>query len=283
MSGDNQNDVIHFKFTTVDMQNITIQNASSIALIAEANLNINFMEIKSNNYGIYYSQSNPQGYSLYIQNSNVSQNSTGIQTPYYGSFIIENSTITDNTTGIWHGPSKDAHEIKNSLIKNNNIGISGGYLSKFLITNSILRDNDTAIIGGRSGRAWIVNSLIIDNGAGIYVQDDYSMAYNTIFKNNSSFAVDGSSNTYSITLENNYIDIDNVYIQDFSVDNIFEGVILGFKNADKKDYHIESTSDLIDMGTSIDPYPFIPIPVTDLDGNPRPVGSSTDIGPYEYQ
>ena len=58
---------------------------------------------------------------------------------------------------------------------------------------------------------------------------------------------------------------------------------LGFKDANNKDYHIESNSGLIDMGISIDPYPFIPIPTTDYDGNHRPVGASTDIGPYEYQ
>ena len=53
----------------------------------------------------------------------------------------------------------------------------------------------------------------------------------------------------------------------------------GFVNPDAGDYHLQKGCCCIDQGLA-------PIPegiLTDLDGNPRIVGSGVDWGAYEYQ
>ena len=46
------------------------------------------------------------------------------------------------------------------------------------------------------------------------------------------------------------------------------------------DYHLSSTSALIDAGT--DPSAIYSDPITDFDGDTRPLGGVWDIGPDEY-
>jgi hypothetical protein len=63
--------------------------------------------------------------------------------------------------------------------------------------------------------------------------------------------------------------------------NIFEGVNLGFVNAEEGDYRLTSSSGLIDAGTTDPELAYI----TDYDytgTTARVIGASIDIGPYEY-
>jgi len=49
-----------------------------------------------------------------------------------------------------------------------------------------------------------------------------------------------------------------------------------FVDSLNNDYHLTASSPCIDAGTSEG------APLTDFDGNPRPIGNGVDIGPYEY-
>jgi len=70
-------------------------------------------------------------------------------------------------------------------------------------------------------------------------------------------------------------------VQAVKKNNIFNDVNLGFVDVANGDYHLTANSDLIDAGTTA-VATGVTLPTTDLDGNARVVGSSIDIGPYEF-
>ena len=129
----------------------------------------------------------------------------------------------------------------------------------------------------------MLNSLFITNNSGIYTGGKQTEIYNSIFKSNSYY--DLLSNEHNgVIIGNNYIDLSKLSLDDNNithVNNIFDNVNLGFKDPENGNYKLTSLSDLIDKGTTKGIENLIP--TTDLAGNPRIVGKTIDIGPYEYQ
>ncbi|WZP01133.1 DUF4082 domain-containing protein (plasmid) [Isosphaeraceae bacterium EP7] len=63
----------------------------------------------------------------------------------------------------------------------------------------------------------------------------------------------------------------------FDTHSILLDLTKSFVNASGLDFHLPSTSTLIDTGTSLN------APSTDLEKKPRPIGNGVDIGAYEFQ
>lgn len=177
-----------------------------------------------------------------------------------------------------------ANYIENSIISFNSSSgdmfASAGVDSSATIINSKITNNhctNTSYQGCAVGFSNnITNSIIANNTSGI---GSSSRITNSIFINNTKDIF--SSSSQIITLQNNYIDennIDNDYV--LSLNNIYDGINLGFVDQANGNYHLTAPSDLIDAGTTdVDG---VTLPATDLDGNARIVGSSIDIGPYEF-
>jgi len=150
------------------------------------------------------------------------------------------------------------------------------------INNSVFKNN-TAVKGGGVYTLHLqaTNNLIVNNSDGIHIYyGDEHMIVNNVFINNNNVDIN-ITNSAIATIKNNYLDTNNIYGSHFKSSNIFMGVTLDFINEANNNYHLASSSDLIDAGTTdIDNFIF---PSLDIDGNPRILGSRIDIGPYEFQ
>lgn len=125
-----------------------------------------------------------------------------------------------------------------------------------------------------------VNSLIINNEqGGIYISSgDNNYLLNSIVIDNDNYEITGPSDVV-VTVNNCYIDESIINISAFKENNIFGGD-LDFIDQANDDFHIGENSVLIDAGTT--DVSDVTFPETDMDGNQRIIGSSIDIGPYEF-
>ena len=169
---------------------------------------------------------------------------------------------------------------------NNTSGDGGGVYTDYIIdvVDCNFSNNSANRHGGgffSSGSVKASNLLLLSNSSGIYIsRSDDSKIYNSIFKDNNTSDIDGSSSTIIFYLDNNYIDISKVNVSNFPKNNIFSGVNLGFVDEANGDYNLTVSSDLIDAGTTV--VDGITLPTTDLNGNARIAGANIDIGPYEF-
>lgn len=128
------------------------------------------------------------------------------------------------------------------------------------IANSIFSKHDKAIY--ISDNAYVVNSIFYKNLTHDFFADDYA----------------------GLTLYNNFINLTKSYMKtsnsDF-INNVYNDFELGFVDANNDDYRLTDKSNLINTG--VNTVPEYDIPTLDMDGNPRLIGSSMDMGPYEYQ
>jgi hypothetical protein len=106
----------------------------------------------------------------------------------------------------------------------------------------------------------ISNNIVIDSRIGIW--EGPNTGPNNRFLNNISF---------------NNVTANIIRVTGSQSGNLFvDPVLVNYRTDGTGDYHLASGSPAIDAGTSVG------APFADLDGNPRPIGSSSDIGPYEY-
>ncbi len=254
----------------------------------------------NNGYGIEAS-------SVDINNSFVSYNlGGGIKSVSYsvvdgmeGKAIIKNSQISNNKdVGIY---GKRVIIIDSNISNNMNVGVSctDSNISDSIFINQpygIVSDNNSLITNSifiKSKQAIYAfslkasNLLIKSSNIGIYLNgtSQYSTnneIYNTIFLDINNTAVYGNILTAVSYFENNYVDPLKLNVDIYEKkNNIFKNINLGFKDPEHNNYKLTASSDLINKGTT--DVNGIKLPSIDLAGNPRIVGKTIDIGPYEYQ
>ncbi|MBN2002843.1 MAG: hypothetical protein JXA21_05760 [Anaerolineae bacterium] len=211
---------------------------------------------------------------------------------------------------------KGAPIVKNNLITTNRARGGGGifleaYASAQLEANYILNniaDDDGGGVYMLNASPYLVNNVICKNqaidvggtlaGAGMQVQSDShpTILHNTICYNLTNTAVGGAGITIlygaSVTMTNSivwgnsggnnsqiygpnlaatYSDIQREYAGQGNLNCDPQ-----FINVTENDFHLQAVSCVIDNGTEIPVY-------TDIEGYPRPMGLTHDMGAYEYR
>ena len=188
---------------------------------------------------------------------------------YSGDITIDFNIFKDNTNTQYFGGALSG-------------GTDGGVLrvENNLFVNNTAVYNGAADLAAFSGStAYITNNTVADNVAtntnptttgGFYIGASTLTISNNIFWGNTGRDLDHSE----ALLENNDIEDRNGTLGagssgNVSVDPQFVG---------SGDYHLKSTSPLINAGTNT---PGGGLPSTDLDGNPRIANGTVDMGAYE--
>ena len=188
--------------------------------------------------------------------------------------ILTGCTVSNNTANVGGGGLCTGFAINCVISSNQTMNIGGGAYSNTLV-NCVLKNNLAGSIGGGAYQSTLVDCTVISNAAsGPSVQPTGGGLY-------------GGSAT-------NCIIYDNLALKDPNVSgsapmvyccttplpagsgNITnEPAVLDLANAD---FHLQSNSPCINAGNNA----CVSV-ANDLDGNPRIVGSTVDIGAYEYQ
>ena len=234
-----------------------------------------------------------------------------------GSANVENSVFIGNRSDKWGGAVANVTQVFGSHFESNFARLNGGAIQRRdgfnrlmtiegnrFVTNSCGRSSTCSVM---VGPAHISNNIFINDGDSD--EGDISSfaegSYGTLVSNNLIVDTNFSASTANgeieftnnvflggsgiktgsgfISMNNNYLNEDNLGPERLidGSGNIFEGVNLGFVNAEEGDYRLTSSSDLIDAGTTDPELAYI----TDYDytgTTARVIGASVDIGPYEY-
>jgi YD repeat-containing protein len=224
-----------------------------------------------------------------------------------GNTIVDNSNTDSGVGGGGIGMNgAGAPLIQGNIISGNNGGTQGGGIgivndaSPQIVNNLFI--HNTASSGG--GLWWLVptstpgilllNNTIADNsatqGSGIFADGFDSDA---IFQNNLMIGQPGViaafCGNFNNTVPPNFVN-DDVFTtgatpyggictdQTGKNGNISSDPL--FVDPAVDNYHLQTASPAIDAGNNTAP---IPLPTTDLDGNPRVVNTTVDLGAFEFQ
>lgn len=179
--------------------------------------------------------------------------------------VVSNNTATSGG-GLYFGV------IDNSLISSNSAGSGGGAYSNVL-NNCILQNNFAASAGGGAYGSALVNCTIVSNYAGSWGGGTYwgSVSNSVIYYNSSP-----KNPNYQIFQTNIPGFCCTTPAPPGGLGNITNEP--GFVNLAGGDDHLQAGSSCINSGNNA-----YLTTATDLDGNPRIVGGTVDIGAYEYQ
>jgi hypothetical protein len=215
--------------------------------------------------------------------------------------ILNNCTLIRNTAGYGSGGGADNSILNNCvLLGNTEIGNfsawGGGGASRSTLNNCTIIGNNSAYAGGGVFLSTLNSCLVFSNSASIGGGASYCTLNNcTIISNSASSAGGGTgdsgtpksvlnncivyynaaptgSNYYSATL--NYCctaSLPTNGVGNITSEPLFVDLIGG-------NFHLQSNSSCINSGKNS-----YVTNSTDFDGNPRIVGGTVDIGPYEYQ
>jgi len=202
------------------------------------------------------------------------------------------NTFSNNRSAIRFGVGEFCGDTVGNLLVNNSsnqfaVGpageLTGSVASRF--ASNILVENSTSFDETVYGGAAFVTYAMTNNN--MFMATDVAVSKKAILTNNiflsngrDLFPIDGDD-FYRIA--NNYINTDRLSSA-FNVigsNNIHDEIVLGFKDMVGRDFSLTSSSDLIDAGTTDSSLAYI----TNYDftgSTARIIGTSIDIGPYEY-
>lgn len=192
---------------------------------------------------------------------------------YYGNEYIYNCLFNGNIAFKGGGGvSGGSVEVADSIFEFNSSPAGGAAYEAFL-NNCLIVSNNASSIGGGSQYAFLNSCTVVGNssggtGGGV---SGASPINNCIIYYNT--AVSGGSNTLNIVMNNCCTTPDSTS----SGNNIITNAPL-FMDASAGNFHLQSNSPCINSGNNA-----YASGSTDLDGNPRIVGGTVDIGCYEYQ
>ena len=191
--------------------------------------------------------------------------------------VVSNCVLVGNAAYNWGGGAIYGI-LKNSVIRGNAAASGGGtYLCS--LYNCIVVSNTAASSGGGATRGTMNNCTIIGNsastnGGGVDgssdgVLNNCIVCFNSAPTNANYYR--GSFNAYGSV---NYCC--TIPFSTNGMNNITNNPT--FVNAAAGDYHLQSNSPCINAGKNT----YVSV-TNDLDGNPRMVGGTVDIGAYEFQ
>ncbi len=157
-------------------------------------------------------------------------------------------------------------------------GYGAGTLANNILGNA--KHAALQIYPGPTGSILIANNVLFGSNTGITSYCNGCFMKNNIFYKN-TYNIYESSSASGNTYQNN-IDYGATYLNDLRVPVNITGTIaadpqfINYSADGSGDFHLKATSPAINAGITLSQVP------TDFDGNGRPVGSSYDIGPYEY-
>ncbi len=211
------------------------------------------------------------------------------------SCTLDNCTVMSNTAasggGVFGGSVYGASLLNNCTIIGNSASSSGGGAYGGTL-NACSVSNNTAVNGGGAYGSVLCNSLIVGNsassGGGLYgiIITNCTVAFN--LATNSGGGINGGSGAWcynSIIYCNSAPNGSNAIGTKFNncctIPNPYGGGITNeplFANPATGDFHLQSYSPCINSGDNS----FVTT-ATDLDGNPRIVSGTVDMGAYEFQ
>ncbi|PYU92591.1 MAG: hypothetical protein DMG25_11805, partial [Acidobacteria bacterium] len=220
------------------------------------------------------------------------QNSNGCSSTGGGGIVVDstNAQVIGNYAHD-NGPSSACNYIHGIYIANSSNPGSGAYVAN----NISFRNSGWGIqLWHSATQETLVNNTIFNNltggivvgaGSGSGVTDDNTVVSNNIVYNNpgtdGGIVEEGSTGTHNTYTDNLVFGNTpvNISLQNgltatgtVSANPLF----VNFSGTTTGDYHLQSSSPAIDVGTSTS------APTTDYDGNTRPQGGAWDIGAYEY-
>jgi hypothetical protein len=157
--------------------------------------------------------------------------------------VVNNSLISSNRASVYGGGAY-SNTLNNCVLKNNLAGRAGGGAYNSTVTNCTVVSNNAAGGGGVDGGV-IANSIVYDNTTGGNILDSKAVFYTC------STPYIGSGGITNAPL---------------------------FVNEAAGDFHLQTNSPCINAGNNA----YVSV-TNDLDGNPRIVGGTVDIGAYEFQ
>jgi hypothetical protein len=187
-------------------------------------------------------------------------------------YCILNSCTLSNNVAWSNGGGAGASRLNDCLVFGNSAAPTsgnGGGTSGCSLTNCILAYNTAGANGGGDSYSTLINCTVVSNSAPVGGGGYNSTAENCILYYNPGGDYYRSSASYSL----NYVCTTS---PTNGLNNITNEPL--FVNLSSGDVHLSSNSPCINSGN----HAYV-AGATDLDGNPRIVGGTVDIGAYEYQ